>query len=154
MRPFNTYGPRQSARAVIPTILSQLYQEAKQIKLGTLHPTRDFNFVQDVVSAFLAVGETEVGVGRVMNVGSGKETSIGELVELLFQITGKRREVVCEKDRLRPEKSEVDRLLCDASLIRNLIGWKPLYSLEKGLENTARWVKDNIRTFRSEVYHI
>lgn len=154
MRPFNTYGPRQSARAVIPTILSQLYQGAKQIKLGAVHPTRDFNYVQDIISAFLAVAETEVAIGRVINVGSGREISIGDLVETLFRIVGKRAEVICDKERLRPEKSEVDRLLCDASLARNLTGWKPIHSLEEGLEITARWVRDNIQTFRSRAYNI
>ena len=154
LRPFNTYGPRQSARAVIPTILSQLYQEIRPIKLGALHPTRDFNFVLDIVSAFLTVAETEASIGRVMNVGSGREISIGELVEMLFRITGKKGDVICEKERLRPERSEVDRLLCDASLARNLTGWKPIHSLEEGLEMTTRWVKDNIHIFRSRFYNI
>ena len=103
MRPFNTYGPRQSARAVIPTILSQLYEGSKQIKLGALHPTRDFNFVEDIVSGFLALAEADAVVGRVLNVGSGKEISIGDLVDLLFRITGKAAEVICEEERFRPE---------------------------------------------------
>jgi NAD dependent epimerase/dehydratase len=154
MRPFNTYGPRQSARAVIPTILGQLYEGAKYIKLGALHPTRDFNYVQDIVSAFLAVGETEAAIGRVLNVGSGREISIGDLVETLFRIVGKRVEVICDQERLRPEKSEVDRLLCDASLARSLTGWRPIHSLEEGLEMTARWVRQNIHTFRTRSYNI
>jgi NAD dependent epimerase/dehydratase len=154
MRPFNTYGPRQSARAVIPTILGQLYEGAKYIKLGALHPTRDFNYVHDIVSAFLAVAETEAAIGRVINVGSGREISIGDLVETLFRITGKKAEVICEKERLRPERSEVDRLSCDSSIVRNLTGWKPIHSLEKGLEITAQWVEHNIHRFRSKVYNI
>jgi dTDP-glucose 4,6-dehydratase len=154
IRPFNTYGPRQSARAVIPTILSQLFQERKQIKLGALHPTRDFNFVDDTVSGFLAMAEADGTKGRVVNVGSGRETSIGDVVEMLVRITGKKAEVLCEEERIRPQESEVDRLLCDASLARELTDWQPLHSLEEGLEITARWVRDNLHTFRTDRYSI
>jgi dTDP-glucose 4,6-dehydratase len=154
IRPFNTYGPRQSARAVIPTILSQLYQRGKQIKLGALHPTRDFNFVEDTVSGFLAVAKTDETIGHVINIGSGKEVSIGDLVEMLFRITGIKADLLCEKGRLRPEKSEVDRLLCDASRARKLTGWKPHYTLEEGLKITARWIKEHIHIFQAKAYNI
>jgi dTDP-glucose 4,6-dehydratase len=154
IRPFNTYGPRQSARAVIPTILSQLLQGSKQIKLGALHPTRDFNFVEDTVSGFLALVESDAANGRVVNVGSGREISIGNLVDMLTRITGKKTEVVCDEARLRPEESEVDRLLCDASLARKLAGWQPKYTLEEGLEITARWVKGHLHTYRGKIYNV
>jgi dTDP-glucose 4,6-dehydratase len=154
IRPFNTYGPRQSARAVIPTILSQLYLDAKKIKLGALTPTRDFNFVADTVSGFLAVAETEAAIGRVINIGSGREISIVGLAELIFSVTGKSAEIISEEIRLRPGKSEVERLLCDNSLAMNLTAWKPEFTLEEGIEITAQWVKDNPHVFRSQNYMI
>ena len=152
IRPFNTYGPKQSARAVIPTIMSQLYGGAKKIKLGSLTPTRDFNFVADTVSGFLAVAESEAAVGRVVNVGSGQEIAIGDLVDLIFRVTDITAEVVSDEVRLRPEKSEVERLLCDNSVARELTGWQPEYTLEKGLKITARWMKNNLRTFDTGSY--
>jgi NAD dependent epimerase/dehydratase len=154
VRPFNTYGPRQSTRAVIPTILSQLYRGEKQIRLGALSPTRDFNFVADTVSGFLALARAEKTVGRVVNLGSGGEISIGDLVKALFRITGRKARVVCEQERLRPGKSEVERLLCDANLARELAGWRSQHSLEEGLELTARWVRDHPGTFRQKAYSI
>ncbi|MGA1866927.1 MAG: NAD-dependent 4,6-dehydratase LegB [bacterium] len=153
-RPFNTYGPRQSARAVIPTILIQLYKGASQLSLGSLQPTRDFNFVQDTVSGFLALGQTDAAVGNVVNIGSGQEIAIGDLVQLLLNISGKKADVVCDDDRLRPEKSEVNRLLCDASLLKKLTGWSPQYSLEKGLEITAEWIKRKLNMFQGKTYTI
>ena len=154
IRPFNTYGPRQSGRAVIPAILSQLLHGCSQIKLGSLHPTRDFNFIEDTVSAFLALAEADSGIGRVVNVGSGKEISIDGLVDMAFRITGKEAEVICEEERLRPEKSEVDRLLCDASLAKELTGWQPRYTLEEGLEITAHWIEGHLHTYRPRSYMI
>ena len=152
IRPFNTYGPRQSARAVIPTIMSQLYGGAKKIKLGALTPTRDFNFVADTVSGFLSVAEAESAVGRVVNVGSGQEIAIGDLVKLIFRVTDITAEVVTDEVRLRPEKSEVERLLCDNSIARKLTGWQPEYTLEDGLKITARWMKNNLDTFDTGNY--
>jgi NAD dependent epimerase/dehydratase len=153
-RPFNTYGPRQSARAVIPTILSQLFQGVKQLHLGSLIPTRDFNFVLDTVEGFIALARCEKAVGRVVNIGSGREISIGDLVKLLLKIT--RRSVVIRRDteRLRPEKSEVNRLCCDSSFLQKMTGWKPKYSLEQGLEITAKWVLKNLDLFRPDRYSI
>ena len=147
IRPFNTYGPRQSARAVIPTILSQLSAGAKKIQLGSLTPTRDFNFVSDTVAAFLAVAESEQSVGRVLNMGSGREISIGNLVELISRIAGIQATVVTETERLRPEESEVERLLCDNTKIQQLTGWKPVVSLEEGLGVTAKWIRDHLDRF-------
>lgn len=154
VRPFNTYGPRQSARAVIPTILSQLLMKCPEIHLGALHPTRDLNFVEDTVSGFLIAAQSENTIGKVLNVGSGREISIRDLASLLMTITGIRAEVVCEKERLRPQKSEVDRLLCDASLLKKLTGWQATHTLEKGLEITAKWVERHLTDFRSCGYAI
>ncbi len=151
IRPFNTYGPRQSARAVIPTILSQLYAGVREIRLGALTPTRDFNFVADTVEGFLCMGRSEEAVGKVVNIGSGREIAIGALVGLLCEITGKRAEIVCDEERLRPAQSEVERLLCDAGLAGRL-GWKPGHTLEQGLEITARWVQAHPEHFRPDLF--
>ena len=153
-RPFNTYGPRQSARAVIPTILSQLFMGQKELRLGALSPTRDFNYVDDTVDGFLAVGQSDEAIGQVVNLGSGREISIGDLVDMLIKVTGRSASVVCEEERLRPEKSEVNRLLCDASLAKQLTGWTPAHTLEEGLEKTARWVEENLSQFDTKKYTI
>jgi NAD dependent epimerase/dehydratase len=153
-RPFNTYGPRQSARAVIPTILSQLLQGKKQIKLGSLTPTRDFNYVLDTVEGFVKLAENDEVIGRVVNIGSGREISIGDLVELLLKITNIPAEILCETERLRPEKSEVNRLLCDSSFLQSKTDWKPKYSLEEGLTMTAKWIEKNLEAFKPDRYSI
>jgi NAD dependent epimerase/dehydratase len=138
-RPFNTYGPRQSARAVIPTILRQLAAGADEIRLGSTTPTRDFTHVADTVAGFLTVGSSDAALGRAVNLGTGQEISIGALAELLIQVSGRDARVVVDEGRLRPEASEVDRLLSDNGLARSL-GWEPLTSLEDGLRDTWRWV--------------
>jgi NAD dependent epimerase/dehydratase len=144
VRPFNTYGPRQSTRAVIPTILSQLHAGAKQVKLGATSPTRDFNFVEDTVGGFLAVAASDRALGHVVNVGSGREISIGDLVRLLVEIAGSDAEVVTDEARLRPAGSEVERLLCDNSRALEWCGWKPEHTLEEGLRITSDWVRDHV----------
>jgi NAD dependent epimerase/dehydratase len=144
VRPFNTYGPRQSARAVIPTILGQLHSGATEIRLGATTPTRDFNYVDDTVSGFLAVAGCDRALGNVVNVGSGREIAIGALVELLIEITGRQARVVVEADRLRPSGSEVERLLCDTTRAREWAGWQPEVPLEEGLRRTSDWVRDNL----------
>lgn len=154
IRPFNTYGPRQSARAVIPTILSQLHIGKKAIRLGALSPTRDFNFVEDTVSGFLAVAETDKGIGKVINIGSGRDISIGDLVDTIFKVTGKSAEILSDEQRMRPKNSEVERLLCDNKLAHQLIGWKPSFSLEQGLEVTSRWIRDNLSYYDCQSYTI
>ena len=154
VRPFNTYGPRQSARAVIPTIISQLLTGNRKIKLGALHPTRDFNFVADTVSGFLSLARSDAAVGQVVNIGSGREIAIGDLTRLLFEITGIDGEIMCRQERLRPEKSEVDRLLCDASLAGQICDWKPQFSLEEGLKITSQWIGDNLDRFHTKKYSI
>ena len=140
VRPFNTYGPRQSTRAVITTILTQLHAGASEIQLGSTSPTRDFNYVDDTVAGFLAVAGCDRAVGDVVNIGSGREISIGDLVRLLVRITGSSAEVVTDPARLRPSGSEVERLLCDNTRALEWAGWKPEVPLEDGLARTSEWV--------------
>ncbi|MGI9120375.1 MAG: SDR family NAD(P)-dependent oxidoreductase [Acidimicrobiales bacterium] len=143
VRPFNTYGPRQSTRAVIPTILAQLHAGATEIQLGATSPTRDFNYVDDTVAGFLALAGCDRAVGEVVNVGSGREISIGDLVQLLISITGSQARVVTDPARLRPAGSEVERLLCDNTRAREWAGWAPQVSLEEGLARTSAWVAEH-----------
>lgn len=158
LRPFNTYGPRQSARAVIPTILSQLLAGATELRLGDLRPTRDFMYVRDTAAAFAAVGEApdDAVVGRVFNAGTGSEVSIGNLVRLLCSLTNREAEIIQEEDRLRPADSEVMRLLCDASRLREATGWAPQHSLEDGLTRTAAWLQDPgvLRGYKWDRYNL
>ena len=147
VRPFNTYGPRQSTRAVIPTILSQLHSGATEIRLGATSPTRDFNFVEDTVSGFLAVAGSDRALGQVVNIGSGREISIGDLARLLVEISGSDAKVVTDEARLRPSGSEVERLLCDNARAREWCGWEPEHTLEEGLRITSDWVRDHIALF-------
>jgi NAD dependent epimerase/dehydratase len=143
VRPFNTYGPRQSTRAVIPTILSQLHAGAETISLGSTTPTRDFNYVDDTVAGFLAVAGCQRAVGEVVNIGSGREISIGDLVTLLVDITGSQARIVTDPKRLRPAGSEVERLLCDNARAEEWAGWVPEVSLEEGLARTSVWVAEH-----------
>ena len=142
-RPFNTYGPRQSARAVIPTIATQIADGRRAIDLGALHPTRDFTYVQDMVEAFVAVGESPETVGEVVNIGSGHEISIGDLAHLIADVMGAEITIETDEKRLRPEKSEVDRLLAGTDKLQTLTGWTPSKEgeagLREGLKKTARW---------------
>ncbi|MCA1840629.1 MAG: GDP-mannose 4,6-dehydratase, partial [Actinobacteria bacterium] len=153
-RPFNTYGPRQSTRAIIPAILAQLHAGAKQLHLGNLSPTRDFNFVTDTVSGFMAVASCDRAVGEVVNIGSGKEIRVADLVATLIQIVGADVELVTDQERLRPSASEVERLLCDNTRAREWAGWEPMVSLRDGLQTTSDWVKDNLSELRSDGYHV
>jgi len=154
LRPFNTFGPRQSARAVIPTIISQLASGAKQIRLGSLEPVRDFTFVADTARAFLAVAESPRTVGEVVNAGSGKGVSIGDLVNLVIDVMGCKTVVECEAARVRPEKSEVLRLVCCADKIRDLTGWQPQTSLREGLALTARYIREHPGLYKPEIYNV
>jgi NAD dependent epimerase/dehydratase len=144
IRPFNVYGPRQSTRAVIPTILTQLHKGAKRLELGATSPTRDFTFVEDTVAGFLAIATCDRAVGDVVNVGSGKEISIGDLVRLLIDITGSDAEIVTDDARLRPVSSEVERLLADITRAREWMGWEPTVSLRDGLTITSDWIRTNL----------
>ncbi|MDN5343776.1 MAG: hypothetical protein PWP28_2657 [Oceanotoga sp.] len=154
VRPFNTYGPRQSARAIIPTIISQILAGKKQIKLGNLNPTRDLNYVKDTATGFLEVGLNEKTIGDVYNLGTGKEISIGDLAEKIIKLTGKKVEIITDSQRLRPEKSEVERLLSNSDKSRNLTGWVPRYTLEEGLLETIEWIKSNLNYFKTDIYNV
>lgn len=154
VRPFNTYGPRQSTRAVIPTILAQLQAGATELHLGAVSPKRDFNYVTDTAAGFVALADCDEALGRATNVGSGREISIGELVELCCEITGQQAEVVTDEARLRPEGSEVDRLLCDYSVAERIAGWTPQVTLEDGLARTADWVKGHLADLETSGYQI
>lgn len=142
-RPFNTYGPRQSMRAVIPTILQQLQAGVKEIKLGSLTPTRDFTYVDDTVSGFLAVAASNQAIGNVINLGTGNEISIGNLAKLCVEITGSSASILEDSQRLRPNNSEVERLLSDNTRARTWCDWQPQISLREGLTRTAAWVSKN-----------
>ncbi len=154
VRPFNTYGPRQSARAIIPAVLTQLFSDSGEIRVGATSPTRDFNFVTDTARGFLAVAECEQALGQVVNIGSGREISIGELVELLVKMSGRSARVVTDSDRLRPAGSEVERLLCDNRRALAWAGWKPEVTLEEGLRRTAEWVRKNARPSNASKYQV
>lgn len=155
-RPFNTYGPRQSARAIIPTVITQLLNGAEEIHLGSLHPTRDLNFVSDVCRGFISLACCDEAVGREVNIGSGQEISIGDLAELIISLFNSKAEVVTEDTRRRPEKSEVERLLCDNGYIEKLTGWQPEFSLKKGLEKTIEWFRDtnNLSKYKWNIYNV
>lgn len=152
VRPFNTYGPRQSTRAIIPTIITQLLAGQQEIRLGSLTPTRDLNFVLDTVAGFMAIAGCPATVGEEINIASGKEISIGALADMLIQQINPAACVVCEQQRLRPEKSEVNRLLGSNEKIRTLTGWQPAYTLEEGLAQTTEWIRANIGRFRAGEY--
>ena len=151
IRPFNTYGPRQSARAIIPTVISQALTQSK-LRLGNLTPTRDLNFVSDTVEGFLHVASEAKAVGEVINIGNGKEISIGDLAQKIIKLMGKNVSIVSESQRERPEASEVDRLCADISKARMLLDWEPKYNLDDGLSKTIAWVKSNIDSFRPNTY--
>ncbi len=151
-RPFNTFGPRQTARAIIPTIISQLISGTEQIRLGALTPTRDFNFVTDTANGMLALALCPGAEGHVVNIGTGQEWSIKQVADMLMQITGKRCEISIQQDRLRPQKSEVNRLVADNTKIIRLCDWRPLVAFERGLSVTVEWVEANLQHFNPERY--
>lgn len=153
-RPFNTFGPRQTARAVIPTIASQLVAGSDHLKLGALHPTRDFNYVTDTARGILALALCKAAEGEVVNIGSGEEWSIAQTVDLLCKITGRNVEIVTDESRIRPENSEVNRLLADSSKIRRLTSWKCEVPFRQGLEQTVSWIERNIKYFNPERYSV
>jgi dTDP-glucose 4,6-dehydratase len=159
-RPFNTYGPRQSARAVIPTIITQIANGKRQIKLGAVSPTRDFNYVQDTVDGFIAALNSEGGLGEVVNFGSNFEISIGDTVQLIAEVMSAKVEVITDEVRLRPENSEVERLWADNAKAKKLFGWQPIYGgyegFKRGLFETAEWFSrpDNLRLYKADIYNI
>jgi len=151
-RPFNTYGPRQTARAVIPTIISQILAKKKRLELGSLTPKRDFNYVQDTVKALAALALCEKANGEVVNIGSGEEWSIEETIQIISDITQSNIEIVSQAERVRPERSEVNRLLADNKKIISLTGWKPEFTFREGLELTINWISENLDYFNINVY--
>ncbi len=160
IRPFNTYGPRQSARAVIPTIITQIAAGARTLKLGAVHPTRDFNFVRDTVAGFIALAQCDAAVGQVVNVGSNYEVTIGDTARLIAEVMGREVEFTCDEQRLRPAASEVERLWADNSKVRELAGWTPAYGgidgLRRGLAETIEWFSHpaNLRRYKAGLYNI
>lgn len=155
-RPFNTYGPRQSARAVIPTIITQAAAGKETIQLGDMSPTRDFNFVTDVCNGFIKLAVSDAAIGKTVNIGSGQEISINDLVILIQEFMGHEVSVQQDSNRLRPSNSEVFRLLCDNSLIKSLTDFAPQYSLKKGLQETISWfLKDeNKKKYKTNIYNV
>lgn len=156
VRPFNTYGPRQSARAVIPTVMTQILSGKPAIRLGSLHPTRDFNYVEDTCRGFLQLAACDAAIGETVNIGSNREISIGGVVELIQEILGSRVVVETDDLRLRPEKSEVERLWCDNSKIRVMTGYVPQVPLREGLQRAAEWLRrpENLRKYKADIYNV
>ncbi len=147
LRPFNTFGPRQSLRAIIPTIISQALKE-KKIRLGNTRPRRDFLFVRDTVRGFMEVAMCDAAVGKVVNIGTGRDVAIDELVKKIFDLSGEQKEIEIEDRRIRPDKSEVMRLLSDTRLAQELFNWTPQYALEDGLRETTEWYRRNLSRFK------
>ena len=154
VRPFNTFGPRQSARAVIPTIITQLLAGKEKIHLGSLTPTRDFNYVKDTVNGFIKIYESEKTIGEEINIATQHEISIGELAEELIRQINPNAKIVCDEERLRPEKSEVNRLLGSNKKKKKPTDWKPVYSFEEGLSETISFFKDNMDKYKPDIYNI
>jgi len=154
VRPFNTYGPRQSARAVIPTIITQLLSENKEIQLGSLTPTRDFNYVKDTVNGFLEIAKSDKTIGEEINIATQQEISIGQLAKELIRQINPDVKIVCDEQRLRPEKSEVNRLLGSNEKIKRLTNWKPQYTFEQGLAETIEFFKNNLDKYKTDIYNL
>jgi NAD dependent epimerase/dehydratase len=154
VRPFNAYGPRQSARAVIPTIITQLLAGKEEIKLGSLTPTRDFNFVKDTVHGFMAIAKSDNTIGEEINIATQMEVSIGELAQELINQINPKAKIICDEQRLRPENSEVNRLLGSNEKIQRLTGWKPQYTLAEGLAETIAFLKENQGLYKSDIYNV
>jgi len=154
VRPFNTYGPRQSARAIIPTVISQALSGCKTIKVGNVHPTRDLTFVRDTVNGFFKIAKSPSTVGEAINIGMGTEISVGDLIRKLLEILGKDVQIVQADQRIRPENSEVERLVCDNTKLREQTGWVPNYTLEKGLTETIEWISSHLHLYKPTLYNV
>ncbi len=154
VRPFNTYGPRQSARAVIPTVITQLLAGKTEIKLGSLTPTRDFNYVKDTANGFISIFESDQTIGEEINIATQKEISIGMLAEELIRQINPDAHIICDEQRLRPEKSEVNRLLGCNAKIRELTKWQPMYTLEQGLAETIAFLRNNMEKYKTDIYNV
>ena len=155
-RPFNTYGPRQSARAIIPTIITQIASGKKEIKLGDLSPTRDFNYVEDCCRAFIMLSESEKTIGETVNIGSNFEISINDTLKLIKELMSSDVALINDQQRIRPKKSEVYRLWCDNKKISKLVGYKPQTNIQDGLKKTINWItkSENLRIYKSEIYNV
>jgi len=155
-RPFNTYGPRQSARAVIPTIITQIASGAKEIKLGDLTPTRDFNYVEDTCRGFIAIAEEDKSIGEIINIGSNFEISIADILNIIKELMRSDVEFVADEQRIRPEKSEVFRLWCDNTKIEKLTNFKSQFDIKQGLQKTIEWITepDHLKVYKSEIYNV
>ncbi len=151
VRPFNTFGPRQSARAVIPTIITQCLATGR-VKLGNLHPTRDLNYVENTVDGFVKAASTQGAAGSTINLGSGREISIFDLATMIAKLTGRDCDIMSDAQRLRPQGSEVERLLADSTLANTILGWKPLIGLEEGLQRTVEWFAEHKGNYRANGY--
>lgn len=156
VRPFNTYGPRQSARAVIPTIITQLLSGQKEIKLGALSPTRDFNYVKDTANGFIEIAKSIKTIGEEINIATEKEVSIGELAEELIKQINPNAKIICDEKRIRPDKSEVNRLLGSNEKIKELTNWNTKYTFEEGIKKTIEWfkVKENMAGYKTNIYNV
>lgn len=154
IRPFNTYGPRQSARAVIPAIITQILSGRKKLRLGSLKPVRDFVFVKDTVDGFIRVAESDKSVGQVINIGTGSGITIRDLVNRIKPLAGESVKIICDNARVRPGKSEVMKLICDNRKAKRILGWKPGYTLPEGLAETVAYIRENLGCYKSELYNI
>ena len=154
VRPFNTYGPRQSARAIIPTIITQLLDGKEEIKLGSLTPTRDFNYVKDTVRGFYEIAKSDKTIGEEINIATNNEISIGQLANEIISKINPNAKIICDEKRLRPEKSEVNRLLGDNTKIKSLTNWKSEYTFEQGIKETINWMKQNLDKYKVDIYNI
>jgi NAD dependent epimerase/dehydratase len=155
-RPFNAYGPRQSARAIIPTIITQLLSGNEDIRLGSLHPTRDFNYVRDICNGLILLSKFDEAIGKEVNIGSNTEISIGTLADMLIKLLNAKVKIVTEDLRKRPDKSEVERLVCDNSLIKEITSWEPETLLKDGLLETIEWFnsEENMKRYKGDIYNI
>ncbi len=154
MRPFNFFGPRQSARAVIPTIVTQALGPVPQIVLGSLHPTRDYTYFTDVVDAFQKAAESEQVIGETINIGSNFEISIEDILWKVLAIVGTDKQISTDNERIRPKRSEVDRLWCDNSKAKRLLGWEPKTTFDEGLRKTIEWISTNMNLFKTDLYNV
>jgi NAD dependent epimerase/dehydratase len=154
VRPFNTYGPRQSARAFIPTIISQLLSNKNQVKLGSLHPTRDLVFVKDTAKGFVLIAESDRCVGQVINIATQQEHSVQSIAEQLISLINPKAQIVCDEQRLRPEKSEVERLLGSNERLKSLTGWAPDTTIDAGLKETIEWFKSENHRYKADIYNL
>ena len=153
LRPFNTFGPRQSARAVIPTIISQALSRG-EVKLGSLHPTRDLLYVKDTVQGFIKTAESKAAIGEVIGIGSGKEISVENLAARILQNLGKPANIIFDETRVRPGDSEVERLVCDHSKAQRLLQWEPMVSLDEGLKKTIEWIEAHLDHYKAALYNV